>query len=272
MAEVESIHKPRLTNGQHAAFMEAFQSRLEEFTFEEKKIQDLILSFKRIFAIEDKNFKQSQSNSLTPLINEAEKKRDKIYSCLKNIVNAWADNVFEEEKAAALAIKKYIDLYQIDIIGQRDNETGLMNNLLSDITTSEQKNNGKILGINKIVSGLREANEAYKQLLAQRDKDAYNKKIGALRNSRLETDSIYDEIIKILVAYSLISDNNEIYEDFINQWNGTVDRYNDMLNRKSTKNSPEEEELLEENTEEQLENMPENMQNNINGEETAIIN
>jgi hypothetical protein len=51
--------------------------------------------------------------------------------------------------------------------------------------------------------------------------------------ARKACDALYDQITYLIEAFSLTADDPAPYEAFITRWNGTLDIYQDMLDRKS---------------------------------------
>lgn len=248
MSRFYKIDKIRLTNGQHFSFVSAFLTLMEEFNFTENKVAKAFMNLKRSFAEEDKYFKIPQNSNYTEQLKEADSKRDHYYGWLKRIVTVWSETAFDSESAAAKKIKKIIDLYKIDTSKQYDEQSGLIDNFLTDISESELKDACKAVGVNKFVSELRTTNNEVKSLLKQRAKELAGKQTGKLRAARLESDTNYDKLVDVIEAFSITAEDTSRYEEFIDEWNVTIERYKDMLNRKSSKNSPEEEDN-EENVE-----------------------
>lgn len=242
MSRFYKIDKIRLTNGQHFSFMSAFLTLMEEFNFEVAKISTAFSDLKRSFAEEDKYFKIPQNSNYTEQLKEADSKRDHCYGWLKRIVTVWSETAFDSEAEAAKKVKKIIDLYKIDTSKQYDEQSGLIDNFLTDISKSDLKDACKTVGITKLVNELRTNNNDVKSLLKQRAKELAGKQTGKLRAARLHCDEDYDMLLDIIEAFSITADDTARYEELIDEWNVTIERYKDMLNRKSSKNSPEEEE------------------------------
>ena len=241
MGEFISINKSKLTNADHFNFMEEFKlSLLNVDISDNEKLTAAFEQFNAAFADEDTYFMLSRANQYTDDINRVDNERDNAYSTLRNVVNAWANCfVMSDEQAAAQKIKNIIDVYNIDINKRSSTETAQITNLIADLQQENMATRITLLKLTEILQLLSDKNEEFKGLILQRNAINAQKQSGALRNSRNIVDDKYDILTQLIEAYSVILDNPEGYNNFINAWNINIERYRRILN-KSSYNSSED--------------------------------
>lgn len=237
MKKVFSLHKPRLTNGQHFAFITAFTQEIQAVSGAPAKLQATFDAMVEAQKVEDKYLKMAQGSELTGKIREADTLRDESYRKLRDIVKVWAGSGTEPQAAAATALQRVIKTYKINTSAQMDEESGLMANLITDLSTADMQANIKAIGAEKLLDGMRQGNGQVITLLKQRDEADSTKVIGALRKARIESDKAYTDATEAIEAFNFVQGG---YDSLIDRWNATVNRYQEMLNRKtgSTKHNP----------------------------------
>lgn len=241
MAKFERLRKTALTNGQHFTFMQAFITLVTAAALVPQKVVTLLALLVAGFQKEDELLKQARASDLTALIEEADRRRDSAYQCIKDVATAWAKTSIEEMRTAAESILKLLKLYAVDTKAQYDEESGVLTNLLQPLMSDEthpvdiQK-----LGLTKAVQELQRQNMEVIRLFGERDREWSVKVVGALRLQRLEDDKLYDQLLTLIEAFAVNADDTAPYEQIITEWNATVDRYKRMLDRKSKKDSPDD--------------------------------
>lgn len=237
MKKVFSLHKPRLTNGQHFAFITAFAQEIQAVSGAPAKLQTIFDALTEAQKAEDRYLKMSQGSELTGKIREADTLRDESYRKLRDIVKVWAGSGTEPQAAAATALQRVIKTYKINTSAQMDEESGLMANLITDLSTADMQANIKAIGAEKLLDGMKQGNGQVITLLKQRDEADSTKVVGALRKARLESDKAYTDATEAIEAFNFVQGG---YDSLIDRWNATVNRYQEMLNRKtgSTKHNP----------------------------------
>lgn len=224
------IRKMAFTNGQHFAFMESFVGDLKKIEGAPEKLQTLIDAMAAAVAQEDKYLKIAQGSDLTELIREADVQRDNAYRKLRDMVKLWADSGVDPQAAAAKALARVIKTYNINTEAQMDQESGMMGNLLTDISTTEMKAHQTTLNVTSFVETMSEGNDRVKALLKERDEAGAGKVTGALRTARLASDKAYNAVVEAIEAFNFVVGG---YDDVIKTWNSTINRYQEMLNRKT---------------------------------------
>lgn len=230
MQRFYTLDKSKLTNGQHFAFMTAFVQDIQKIEDTPAKMKTMIDAMAAAQADEDKYLKMAQGSLLTEKIREADELRDNSYKKLRDIVKVWTGSGMEPQATAAETLNKVISTYRLNTAAQMDEESGLMTNLLTDISTSEMQANVTAIGAANLVANMRQGNEQVVALLKQRDEEKSGKVVGALRQTRLNSDKAYANVVEAVEAFNYTVGG---YDEVITKWNATIDRYQDMLNRKT---------------------------------------
>ena len=252
MTKFLKLDKTKLTNADHFNFMEEFKISLSNVDISDNvKLSAAVSQFNDSFIEEDNYFMLSRANQFTDIINQVDSERDNAYSAIRNIVNAWVNCfIMPDEQAAAQKVKNIIDIYNLDINKRSSTQTAQLTNLTSDLQVETMTSSITLLKLNELLDFLSDKNEEFKALILQRNAINAQKQSGALRNARNNVDSKYDIVTQIIEAYSVVLENPEGYDNFINAWNVNVERYRRILNKSSYNSSADtdEEETEEDNT------------------------
>ena len=235
MAKFDSLRKTRLTNAQHFAFIEAFITALTAAGFTAQKILDALATLVARFAVEDEYYMKFRASEIVARRTAADLERDSFYTRLHRLVQAWAGSGMELLDAAATALKRIFDLYKVKTTAQIDEETGQLDNLITDLETEQMQADITQINGTYLFQQMKSAHELVKSLRLQEGVEESEKVYGALATARKECDTAYDEACALIEAASLFADDPAPYEAFIKAWNGTIKIYQDMLDRKSSK-------------------------------------
>ena len=233
MAKFIKPNKVALKNSQHYSLMEAFKTVLNEANFTVAKIVALITTFLTCFSNEDHWFMQARASEVIARRDAADKLRDKLYTKLFTLVRLWRDSGNTQLEAAAEALVKVFHLYAVNTSAQIDAETGQMDNLITDLSTTAMQANIETIGGKWLFDEMKAAHEEVKSIRLEQGNEESEKVAGALRKARKESDAAYDAILAAIEAFATIADDPTPYEAFIRKWNGTLKIYQDMLDRKS---------------------------------------
>ncbi|MBO7137219.1 MAG: hypothetical protein J6V92_01990 [Bacteroidaceae bacterium] len=226
-------NKASLTNAQHFAFYEAFMTVMQQAGFTAAKITALQTQLVTAFQEEDRWYMQARNNELIAQRDAADRRRDNFYGRLHAIVRAWAESGDPDKDAAASTLIKVFQLYKLKTSAQMEEETGVMENLKTDLSTTENLAHIATLGATWIFQQMCTAHEEVKSIRLQEGAGKSEQVKGALVAARKACDALYDELTYLIEAFEKTADTPAPYEDFIRQWNGTLKIYQDMLDRKS---------------------------------------
>ena len=234
MAKFSKLYKRDLKNGQHFAFIEAFITALTAAGFTAQRIVAALAALVAKFAVEDRYYKQYRASEIVAQRTAADQDRDSYYTRLHRLVQAWAGSGMELLDAAASTLKRVFDLYKVKTTAQIDEETGQLDNLITDLETQEMQDCIAQINGTFLFQEMKTAHELVKSLRLQEGVEMSEKVQGALASARQDCDAAYDEACAIIEGASAFADDPAQYDAFIRQWNGTIKIYQDMLDRKSS--------------------------------------
>lgn len=241
MGKFVKIDKKALTSGQHFSFVSAFDDLVSSLETDARKIIEASTVLHQARRKEDECLKLAQGSELTKQLRIKDLERDHNYGWLKRMVTIWIESGLEPEATAAAGLQRLVKLYKIDTNAQLDEESGLMDNFISDVNSSLGLEAAlETLNVKRFFQGMAQANATVKTLLAERGRESSEKVAGALKTARIESDTAYNTLCELFESYSLVADAPAPYEAIIKEWNATIERYKDMLKRKSTKDTPDE--------------------------------
>lgn len=230
--------KRSLKNAQHYAFIDAFLISVRATSFKDTpRIFSLISALAAAFSEEDRLYMMARASDTVRERSEADRLRDTYYSRLNSLCRLWAGSGDLQKDPAATAIQKVLRLYKLNVSAQIDEETGVMDNLIADLQQPEMTTYLETLEAIYLFNQMKEANILVKSLRMEQGIEASSKVKGALEIARNTCDKLYDELTYLIEAYALTAEEPTPYELFIREWNGTLQLYQDMLNRKSGKSS-----------------------------------
>lgn len=249
--KIESIKKTALTNGQHFSFMEAFNNLIANINDENTKFKELKSALSDAFKKEEEALKLQQKSYWTDVVRDTDASRDKNFGWLKRIIAVWAETNISPEKEAAEILKKVLDKYAIASASQMDHQTGMLTNFIADVeSTKPLKDAINTLHLLKVYAPIKHYNEELKTALLERAKEKSGKELKAVKTARNNLDIIYNELTLLINSLINVGLNTEVFVPFVKEWNKSVERYRDMLNRKSGKDNREkidiEDDLIEE--------------------------
>lgn len=225
--------KRRLKNAQHFAFIQAFITALQQSGMTAQKIQALLTQLTQAFAVEDRYYMQVRASEIVAQREAADQLRDRFYTRLHRLIQAWAGSGMEALDAAATALEKVFNLYRVKVNAQMDEETGQLENLIADLSTQQMQAHLTTINGQYLFQQMKQGHDDVKSLRLEQGIETSQKELGALAAARRQCDALYDQMTQLIESFALVADDPTPYETFIRQWNGTVKLYQDMLDRKS---------------------------------------
>lgn len=233
MAEFLRPSKRSLKNAQHYELIDAFITVLVAAGFSAAKIVALVSQLRTVFSEEDRWYMVARASEIIAQREAADKKRDNFYSRLFAIIRAWAGSGMAGLDAAATAVIKPFNLYKVKTGAQIDEESGQLDNLITDLSTTEMQAHLTTLGVTWLFQQMVAAHQETKSFRLEQGVEESEKVAGALAKARQACDKVYDELTYLIEAFAKTADDPTPYEAFIRKWNGTLKIYQDMLDRKS---------------------------------------
>ena len=225
--------KQKLKNAQHYSLMEAFKTVLVTAGFTGTKIEQLVTVLISSFSEEDRCYMMARASEIIKRRDEADKRRDTLYTKLHALVRLWLGSGNADLEAAAEVLIRVFRLYKVNTQAQIDEQTGQMDNLINDLSAATMQVHIQTIGGMWLFDQMVTANNQVKTIRLEQGVEVSERVAGALEKARKASDAAYDNVIAMIEALSLTADDASQYEAFIKQWNGTLKIYQDMLDRKS---------------------------------------
>ena len=225
--------KKSLQNPQHYEFMNAFLTVIADSGLSATKITTLVSQLTTAFSEEDRCFLLARASALIAQREEADRRRDNFYGRLHRLTQVWAGSGEPTKDPAATMLLAPFKLYKVNTSAQIERESGQLSNLITDLLTTEMQDALTAIGGTYLFQEMKTAHELVQSLRLEEGIEHSTKVTGALVAARKACDALYDQITYLIEAYCLTADDPAPYEAFITRWNGTLDIYQDMLDRKS---------------------------------------
>lgn len=234
MAKFQALkYKRDLKNAQHFAFIQAFITAMQAAGFTAAKIVAKLAELVAAFGTEDRYYMQIRASEIIAQKEAADLKRDRYYTRLHRLVQAWAGSGMAQLDEAATALIGPFNLYKVRVNAQMDEETGVLENLITDLQTAEMQAHLTTINGTWLFQQMVDGQTLVKSLRMEQGVEQSEKVYGALASARKQCDALYDELTALIEAFAVTADDAAAYETFITQWNGSVKLYQDMLDRKS---------------------------------------
>ena len=221
--EINGITLTALSNGAHFSFMKSTLVFADDCEAVVNKLSGDIAVFKKAFAVEDEKLKIMTKSELTEEIYQNDAIRDGSYSGYKSSVKGLLSRPAGDLQAAAKRLWNHIESYKIRTDDQFDKQTGMMENLITDL---EGKYAAEIalLGLSPFVTSMKTANDKVAELLRSRDIENSTKGVGATKAARAATDDAYRTFVKKVNALALLEGDAD-YAAFIDGMNSQIVRF-----------------------------------------------
>lgn len=222
MTQIENIGLTRMSNGAHFRFMKNILERVKNETSVTAKAAKVINELEVAFKKEDELLKISQKSMLTDEIAAADQERDALYMTCKKTVEAMLGMPVKEVADAAKIVNQKLVDFNIDVKAQLDKETGMLDNLITDLT-GPLKAEVQKLSLTPCIERLKEVNDALDKAMSQRDEDKKYVVAGALKAARLASDEAYRNLTTVVNAF-VILEGDEQYRDYVAYVNAMIVR------------------------------------------------
>ena len=214
--------KKSLKNAQHFELIDAFLKVISEAGLPSAKVTALVSQLQTAFQEEDRWFMVARASEIIAQRRAADKRRDDLYRRLHAIIRAWAGSGMAMLDDAGTELIKVFTLYKLNTSAQLDEESGHMENLITDISTPEMQTHLATLNCSWLFQQMVEAHELVKSLRLEQGIERSQKVTGALKKARAACDHLYDKVTYLIEAASLVADDPTPYDEFIKKWNGTL--------------------------------------------------
>ena len=202
MAKFQPLkYKRDLKNAQHFAFIQAFITALTAAGFSAARITAKLAELVTAFGEEDRYYLIVRASEIIAQRTAADEQRDRFYTRLHRLIQAWAGSGMAQLDEAATALEKPFNLYRVKVNAQMDEETGVLENLISDLSTTAMQAHLATINGTYLFQQMVEGQTLVKSLRLEQGVEESEKVYGALSAARKACDALYDELCAISRAH-----------------------------------------------------------------------
>lgn len=243
MEKIKEMRFGRCRNNDHFQFMTDFNTLVVNATPETLNIANVLPPFSAALAGLNDIFKIDTGSTLTPLIGNADVKRDKIWSAIYMRIRATLMCQVAREVEAAEKLKRLFDLYgnvrKLSLI----EESAALNNLIEDLEKEENAAASQTVGLTRWVNTLKEENQKVQDLVQQRREEVAHRESGDVRAARDIIDPLYEKIVSRINALVELEMATPEIEEFVLLLNKQIKDFDEMLAARQGRRDSEEDEV-----------------------------
>lgn len=210
---IKDIDLSRLDNGSHFTFVSDILKKAQAVTVVGEKAAAYVAAFKAAVEAEDEVLKLSAKSLITDAIAEADDSRDALYMGLKHAIRGFLRSLDAGHAGAAVVLNQLVTDYRIDTRAPLVQESGLLTNFVTDLTTKHKEEVEK-LGFTHMVEDLNAANTRVVNLMQERTDERMNAKKGETAAARKLTDEAYRQLV-LMVNGLVYTDPQTDYTPFV---------------------------------------------------------
>jgi hypothetical protein len=205
------------------------------------KIRDPLEKLRTSLKDLEEIYKISQASEITSRLTELDDKRDNAIIFLRKLGDTFTNHFDESKQNAGKKLVEVIDKYGTPIYKQNyQAETSSLNNLMNELETSPgYREVLDILGGKEVLHEMKKANELFDEKYLLRNKQEAGKDDGSFSEKRLEVKNNYRDLVQHVEAWATVTPTDE-YTNLINRLNHLIERYNQVVKARSSKETSEE--------------------------------
>ena len=223
----------RLRNEEHFQFYTSFRDLVLVFTALALKIEALFVLFLAAYANELAALDVVRKNAISDDLVEADDERDSVFRGMSDAVKSALNHFNADIRAAAKHLQVVLDTYGNLAIKPYDAETGGLNSLINDFTTTYAADVATV-GLTEWVTELAAKNKAFDDLKNNRYSDEAAKTILRMKQERVKTDAIYHQITERINALVVV-EGDAAYAGFVNELNKRIEGYENTISIRRAK-------------------------------------
>ncbi|WP_163717461.1 DUF6261 family protein [Mangrovibacterium lignilyticum] len=240
MPKIESISLSRLQNNEHFQFMTDLDALFVKYNVEMLGINNLYPDFQTALAKEDACMKTELGSLKSKSLSEIDCLRDQTWSAIRGRVDATLSSPFEVERESARALMRLIVLYGNVRKMTYNSESAALSNLVSDMQRVVNAGYLMSVGVGPWVEELGKQNEAFVQLMNDRNAEYSERGSGDMRNVRVLIDPIVEQIIERINASLVLDIAAAEVTPFTLELNEKIKYYEKIVQARSGKNQQNE--------------------------------
>lgn len=223
----------------HAEFQQLLTRMLEDFKSANLKSKDddftrLLNTIKNKVPTLQNALEQVRASEKSQTIQELDTSRDRAFQALADSFKPYRYSTVATEKAAYTALNLLFKQYKRLTQKNYEEETALINNLLSRLNSAEYQDDVTALGISKFVTALSSAQTAFEAQFNARSKENMGRTFYNVKELRQTLAEDYQLFIDYVGVLALIK-SDPFYKNAIGVINNSRKYYADVIARRSPK-------------------------------------
>ena len=201
-------------------------------------------AFTGAYAAFDEAFAQQRKWAQTEDIKNLDDQRDDALRAYLNMLKAMLASPNAEKAEKAKLLQNIRDKYTLNPGDEYMKETTAISQFVQEMDRNYQAELArKATGLDEFYEALKSANETFLAKMNERtEAQAYQQK-GIVRETRLQTEAAYKDLVKLINAMAIMEMPEGFYwDDIMNSLNAEIDHYKQILARKGSSASGEDDE------------------------------
>lgn len=225
--KIKDLSLVRLRNEEHFQFHTSFRNLVVVTSPTSLKIEVLFTSYLPLYTNELVSLNIIRKSSISDDLVEADDNRDNVFRGFSDGVKSALNHFNPNVQAAAKRLQIVLDTYGNLAIKTYDAETGGVNSLVNDLTTTYAADVATV-GLTEWVTELAAKNKAFDDLKNNRYSDEAAKTILRMKQERVKTDAMYRQIIERLNAL-IVVEGDASYAGFVNELNRRIEGFSNTV-------------------------------------------
>lgn len=233
MIKIKYIKTAHMRNDEHFQFNTEFKDLVTQETPEKLGIMKFWYKYLPCYSNEDTALKKFTKSATTTEIKKADKERDNTFRGLADVINGFVRHYDIAISTAAKRLKVLFDSYGNLVSKPFSEETSGIYNMLQELK-GVYGTDVQVLGLPDWVLKLEADNNAFEALVKARGKEIASKTQLKMKETRTETDIVYNEIVDFINAAIIVKGEDD-YKNFVNNLNFFIDKSNNAMAIRSGK-------------------------------------
>jgi len=231
--KIKDFSLVRLRNEEHFQFFTSFRDLVLVFTVLALNIELLFNLFLAAYANELAALDLIRKNAISDDLVDADDERDNVFRGMSDVVKSALNHFNADVRAAAKRLQIVLDTYGNLAIKSYDAETGGLNSLINDFTTTYAADIATV-GLTEWVTELQAKNKAFDDLKNNRYSTEAAKTILRMKEERVKTDAVYRQLVERINAL-IVVEGEGAYAGFVNELNKRIEGFDNTISIRRAK-------------------------------------
>jgi hypothetical protein len=205
-----------------------FKNMVLKYTPGALSIDELFVLFLALYGDADTALEVIRKSSLTADINEAERKRNHLFHGLDTSIRGFLYHFDPTLQEASRNLIIVLDTFGNIAKKPADEATAAFYNLGQELL-GPYRSYVEELQMVEWVEKLEAANHEYEQLVSLRNEEIVGRTTLRMKEIRKQVTEIYRQMAARIEANELLNPNQTPFAPFIDEWNGRIKHYKDIL-------------------------------------------